>query len=685
MYKHFDNLVLALVGTVAVSIGLWGFADCERLQVAACQTSTKLEWLFRTVALVRGGGTFNFSEHPWQLVIAEFAIPFVAITAGVKLFLAGIRRDMRVLMARRKHDHTIVCGLGETGMQIVNHLLEADHTLSRRLLHDAKLVVIDTNADNPFTAACERQSVPVLLGDASQPGVLAMAGLARARTVIVCTGDDARNLDVALRVKDLVAGKQRLLKRRLRLVMELRSEWFLAKLVERNRRSLSSETVDLRAFNTYANAARLILQSLKPPPHPRLDGGSFVIVGFGSMGREIALALLRSCPAPLGRRPEIIVFDRAADAVRENFLSAYPGAAALGELRFRTIDFVPGGAAFTTLVAVELCARPVQAVFVCLPNDAMSLNVGLDLRRQLDQVGHVRPPVKIRLRRHHRLSGFLEELEAVERPDHRLSTFGALEDLLDPAILFSEKLDRLAIACHQQYVDELSPEQRHLPANRPWHDLAESLKTSNRWKADHIGLMLTSVGLTLNETSTPARIALTDAEIETLAQFEHRRWAAALTLQGWTHGPVRDAFQRKHEHLIGWEELRDDIRARNRREIAALPSILACIGLEVRRPERLELFTAPTDALPSFAATADATPGAAGRIVFADTDRSESRALAERLIASPSARLWLVGREPPERLLAHHPEVMAQIGPLIERAEGWALIAEAMPAPERQP
>ena len=607
-------------------MGIWGFESCNLYAIKACQTSGFLENIYNTLTLVRGRAAYGYSQAPLQLVIAQWLIPGVALIVVAKLFLAGIRRDMRVFLARRKKQHTIICGLGGTGMLILGHLGQNERhpgPLGRwRRRRAANVVVIERNAENPFAATCERQGIAVLAGDATQPSVLAMAGVARARSVIVCTGDDATNLDIALRVKELARGNRQFSKRRLELLMELRSEWFFAKLVRNNQRSLGSATCDLRAFNTYENAARVLLQKLTPPPDSRLDGGTFVLVGFGAMGREIVLGLLRSCPAPLGGKPSIMIFDRAATAAGKNFLAMYPGAVEVGDLLFCDADFLPGSAAAYDVVAGALGARLVQTVFVALPDDAMSLNVALDLRRWLDRIGHVRPPVHARLGRHRRLGGFLQELESLDPADRRLGTFGAWEELLDLRILFAEKLDRIAIASHEQWRADLPPERRENRANCPWFELAESSKSSNRDKADHIALMLAEAGLSLVEAQTPASIALTPGEIELLAHLEHRRWRAELVLSGWTYGLVRDRALRKHENLKPWQALSEPLREENRRAIAALPSLLARAGFEIRRPVRVSLFDAASEALPALVGAAR-DDGNAGMIVLADTARAE--------------------------------------------------------------
>lgn len=670
MYKHLDKFALLFVFVAGCALGVWGFQTCNYAQPSLygdCKTGGWFDSLFKTMLLVRFGGEYSTAKDPLPLVAAQTIMQFFTILIVIKLFLAGIRRDVRVMLARRNHQHTIICGLGGTGMQIMQRILDGGRKggwLTRHLQRPAhRMVVIEADANNPLAETCERQGVVVLTGDATQHAVLRMAGIARAKSTIICTGDDAANLDITLRVKEIAARMRRPDDGKLRVLMELRSDWFFSRLVDENGQNLSSDTADLRFFNSYDIAARLVMQKLNPPPDPYLDGGQFVVIGFGSMGREIVLSLLRSAPVPLGAKPRIVVFDRAAESLQESFLVAFPAATSLAELCFRNADFQPGGAEWFGRVAKE--GGPIQAVFVCLPDDATSLNVGLELCRRFDAGAYGRPSIHVRLWRHRRLGGFLAELQSVANSGW-LDSFGAAEEILHPDILFAEKLDRLAMACHEQYRHSLPPDRRGGPADVPWTALAEAYKASNRRKADHIRLMLARIGAAIVEQAAPAPLSFTPEEVDMLAQFEHRRWSADLILHGWTHGEARDRVQRRHECLLLWDKLPEKVRQQNRDEVQALPGLLAAAGFSVERAARLDLGGPTPPDLP------DAHSIRTRTIVMVDPERADQRVAALRLAQSPLVSLWLTGRAAPQAWLHARPEDAAQMAELIQRASGWA-------------
>ena len=64
---------------------------------------------------------------PWQLIIAQFAVPGVALVSALQLFLTGVRKNLRTAMALRKTDRTIVYGIGDVDMQVIQNLASAGH------------------------------------------------------------------------------------------------------------------------------------------------------------------------------------------------------------------------------------------------------------------------------------------------------------------------------------------------------------------------------------------------------------------------------------------------------------------------------------------------------------------------------------------------------------------------------
>jgi Trk K+ transport system NAD-binding subunit len=87
--------------------------------------------------------------------------------------------------------HYIVCGLGQIGMRIVNHLLQQGY----------EVVVIDSDPNNRFLHNTRSLGVPVIIEDASLSSTLRAANLHHAEALIAVTSNDMINVEIALCAK----------------------------------------------------------------------------------------------------------------------------------------------------------------------------------------------------------------------------------------------------------------------------------------------------------------------------------------------------------------------------------------------------------------------------------------------------------------------------------------------------
>ena len=114
-------------------------------------------------------------------------------------------------------------------------------------------------------------------------------------------------------------------------------------------------------------------------------------------------------------------------------------------------------------------------------------------------------------------------------------------------------------------------------ANVPFRELPEFMKMSNRWRADHTPLLLELAGLHLARgVHSPSVIALSEEQIELLAQLEHRRYTIERRLVECRFGSV----QRQGARMPQWDDLSDEQKIWERKEIARLPEIMAGLGIE---------------------------------------------------------------------------------------------------------
>jgi len=573
-FKSRDAVVIAIVGAAVTLLAFWGFSVCG---TAACHTALPVdgieERLYASFKLAFGFGAGGYALEkgdPVQLVFAQFtAYSYVAVYTSSAILIRNLRRDMRVALAQHKSDHTIVCGLGDMGMQVVQSLRDLDQ--------DA--VVIDVQAESSHVPTCERQGVPFLKGDAKNIQTLRLAGIARARTIVLCTGDDAENVEIALRIKDEVTRNPRKHSERLLVLVEMRTDWLFARLVDHGR-GLGSDRVELRFFNGYDNTARLLMNRLIP----RRDATGFAVIGFGAMGRELTLHVVRNSPIEFGATLNVTIFDRDAEHCERNLREAIPTLGEIAHLDFVAVDVQSDNPTAWQTVAGRLAGKSLLGVAVCIHDDDAGLYVALNIRDLLDRQGHRDVPVHVWLERHRylgQLAASIEDRGAAN--DSRMRPFGSLEELLSPDILVADKLDILAKAVHENNRANLSPSQRGGDQDKPWEELAERFKMSSRRDADHIPIRLRLCGLDIEKSDTPELIEFRPAELKRIAQLYHQRYVIERRLLGWKYGKERNNAALLHPDVTTWEKLEPEARKGNIDRMRQLPKILADAGFEIVR------------------------------------------------------------------------------------------------------
>jgi hypothetical protein len=120
---------------------------------------------------------------------------------------------------------------------------------------------------------------------------------------------------------------------------------------------------------------------------------------------------------------------------------------------------------------------------------------------------------------------------------------------------------------------------------RPWSELAEDLKESNRQQADHILDKLRAIGCGIRPTvgEGPTAIEFSPDEVEKMAVIEHDRWITERRLAGWTYDPERNPERKISPYLVPYEELPEKVKEWDRQAVRAIPDILALAKFEVYR------------------------------------------------------------------------------------------------------
>ncbi|CAM2006013.1 potassium channel family protein [Acanthopleuribacter pedis] len=131
--------------------------------------------------------------------LAFFLVPISGfLVLGQGIFRLGntlLKRDLwEAAMASTYNDHIIICGLGRISQRVIERVRDLDH----------EVVVIESDPDNEYIEHFRNQKIPVIIGDAHKPEILAQANIQDAESIVPCTSDDMTNLSIALEARRMV-------------------------------------------------------------------------------------------------------------------------------------------------------------------------------------------------------------------------------------------------------------------------------------------------------------------------------------------------------------------------------------------------------------------------------------------------------------------------------------------------
>ena len=153
-----------------------------------------------TIITTTGFGDIHLRDAPAALQIygvslmlfgaAALAILFALVTdVLVSARLAGVLGGL----PRQLRGHVIVCGVGNIGYRVVEHLVGLD----------VPVVAVEQQETNRFLPAVRRLGVPVLIADIRLTETLQALHVGQARSLVVVTSSDVVNLETALNANEL--------------------------------------------------------------------------------------------------------------------------------------------------------------------------------------------------------------------------------------------------------------------------------------------------------------------------------------------------------------------------------------------------------------------------------------------------------------------------------------------------
>jgi voltage-gated potassium channel Kch len=568
-------MLVAGLAALSLVLGTIGF-----VQVLEGTPHAWTEPLYRSLQLfVLESGAVDQSA-PLSLDIARVLAPLVAAYAAVRAVLALFHERLQLIGLRyRLRRHVVISGLGTKGFTLAKALARAGE----------RVVVIERDEGNPAIAGCRRRDIPVLRGDATDRVLLQRAQVPQARALIVVVGDDRANIDIAFAAADVASAAGQPSLTALVHLDDL-GLWRLLQAEALAKRARLPFRLDF--FSVREAAARALLDEHVPfaPAEPGVQRRAhLLVVGADGLGESVILraaGMWQASDPDVGDELRITVAGQGARAQLDGLRSREPALDGIA-----AIDAVEAPVSSLGAAVARRAIRDgaFTAAYVCLESEAEGLAIALALQARRELAG-----VPIAVTVADERAGIALAMRGQDLED--IHTFGVIPRTLTPALLERGTNELLARAKHEHYLqcerERGSPSEGNA-SMRPWPELEESLKESNRRFADNIGGKLEAAGCTLvpaplADPDAP-KFAFTDAEVEELARAEHDRWWHDLVRDGWTFGPEKDPERKRHPKLVPWSELTEEDRDKDREPVRALPHMLARVGFEIQRGEATTL------------------------------------------------------------------------------------------------
>lgn len=574
--------IFGILIVLDLALGFWGFT--QKLSKGAETGSIVSDALYQTFLMFAFESVAQ-DNVPAALEIARWVAIFIAGFAVIKAVMLIGANEFVFFRLRFYKGHVIVCGLNNKGSRLINSFL---NSMVRK-----KVIVIDPDPKHDLISIYRDHGVTVINGNPSDPALLKRVRVSKAGYLFALTDNDEYNVEIAYKAYQIVrpfkkgdyqadnAATQN--RHQLNCYIHIH-DLTLQALIKRH--ALFRDPFDRlngRVVNIYETSARSLFNLYPPdllggPACSQWDAPAahIMVIGFGDLGKSVALQAIRLCHYASLKNTKVTVFDVDASKKEMKLAANYPGVGSLIDLRFMEKD--PECLDAEEIIRINK-EHPVSAIYVCIEDDSVNFLTASRIARRLDNANdNNRPGLKVVacMPENTVLSSVLEldisldqsggkgieravsNEEALIKPDN-LFVFNTISESCTWALLVDEQLDRVAIALHGDYQDTITPEKRQKKLSaRNWDHLPEEYRDSNRLKADFLMVRQRAIFsyYHINDyDNIPADFEKNDVLIERLARMEHRRWMAEKILSGWSYSDIRDEKHKKNENLLDWDRL----------------------------------------------------------------------------------------------------------------------------------
>lgn len=524
----------------------------------------------------------HFDEPlPWTLEAGRWLALITTVMAVVDLALHFLHNEKMEWKRARIKNHVIVCGLGTRGMDMVLKL----HGMQ------LKVVAVEKNPVPEIAGQLARLGVPLICGDASNPEVLQKARIAFASEIYTFCPGDTTNLFIATAASQFKTKNKE--PRRCTIFIE---DSELRNTLQDNQTPLRKNDAQILHFiEPFGPEATSLLMDGLPLDHDGIGEKDpcsvhLVILGFGVMGRTIAVKA-----AQLGRFANrttlrISVIDRYANMHKDSLLFHHPFIGDVANFLFYEQEVLSPE---TRNLLVNWSAEKdiLMNVVFCFDNPSVVFDGVFNLLPELNK-----PGIRVAVRLHEDESFNFMLQGAIDRYSHlNICCFGMDTHFGEFTYPSRIETEVFAQAVHQAYLRVVEESVANDPTQReakirsgeltPWENLREDFRESNRQQYNHIKFKIRACGFEIVDKADP-REAVQEIEeplLTTLAIMEHDRWVAERKVNNWKYGVPSDKLNHISEYLVDWSGLPEAIRKYDYDAVQNIPRYLDKMGKKLLR------------------------------------------------------------------------------------------------------
>ena len=563
--------VLISLAAISLVLGYVGFA---RYATAQGETPSSLDLIYQTLQLVSMNSGLVPGPINWQLQVARFLIPALTVFTALSALALIFSEQMQVFKLWRIRDHVIICGLGRKGSLLVEKFCALN----------MDVVVLEQDEGNDWIEVSRGLGAVVLVGDAADPELLNQARVGKAKYLIAVMGDDGANAEAAVQAQKMMQERTAGV---LTCLIHIVDPQLYDLLREKELAHQNQSNFRLELFNIYERGARLILKSIGQGESQQTPN-HILVIGMGKLGEGVVLHAIqdwREHNSSAEERLQITVIDRYAQIKAESLCVRFPNLEQVCSLIPKQMEIGSPDYLRADFLQQQPGQHEIEQVYVCLDDDSLGLQAGLSL---LHRVKNRQVPIVIRMVEDTGLATLLGNGVDADGSFKQLHAFGLLNQTCTPDLLLGGTHEVLARELHAIYLNKhpaIEDREEKSESQVPWEQLPESLKESNRVQAANIGNTLAAAGYSITQLRDwgAGEKNFTPQEVEIMARKEHERWCQERWDGGWTEGPERDEQKKTNPDLVGWEDLEEKEKEKNRRFVRGLPKTLAKAGFQIEK------------------------------------------------------------------------------------------------------